>query len=77
MEARRLAAIPRFEAGDSLSSIARQLGVSRQAVFVWARQWRKRGQAGLRCRPRPGRPPKLTRCQLAQIPRLRAHGAEA
>jgi len=38
---------------------------------------RKRGQAGLRCRPRPGRPPKLTRCQLAQIPRLLAHGAEA
>lgn len=77
MEARRLAALPRLQRGESLSSIARQLGVSRQAVFVWARQLRRRGEAGLRRRPRPGRPPKLARARLAQLPRLLARGAEA
>lgn len=77
MEVRRMAALPRLQHGDSLSSIARQLGVSRQAVFVWARRWRRRGEAGLRCRPRPGRPPKLARRQLVQLPRLLAQGAEA
>ena len=77
MEARRLAALPRLQHGESLSSIARQLGVSRQAVFVWARQLRRRGEAGLRRRPRPGRPTKLARARLAQLPRLLAEGAEA
>lgn len=46
MKQRRLAAIPRLEHGDSFSSIARQLGVSRQAVFVWARQLRRAGGPG-------------------------------
>jgi transposase len=77
MEARRLATLPLFERGESLSSIARRLGVSRQAVFVWNQKWRRRGQAGLRRRPRPGRPPKLARRRLAQLPRLLAQGAEA
>ena len=30
----------------------------------------------MRRRPRPGRPPKLARAQLAQLPRLLAQGAE-
>jgi transposase len=77
LEARRMAALPRLQRGDSLSSIARQLGVSRQAVFVWARQWRRRGETGLRRRPRPGRPTKLARARLAQLPRLLAQRAEA
>src|SRR3972149_2808434 len=77
LEARRMAALPRLRRGDSPSPIARQLGVSRQAVFVWARQWRRRGETGLRRRPRPGRPTKLARARLAQLPRLLAQGAEA
>jgi len=76
LEARRLAAWPRIRRGESLSAIARQLGVSRQAVHQWAQQARRRGVAGLRCIPRPGRPPKLARAQLAQLPRLLARGAE-
>ncbi len=77
MEARRLAALPLLERGQSFSSIARRLGVSRQAVFVWNRQWHRRGEAGRRRRPRPGRPRKLARSRLAQLPRLLAQGAEA
>ena len=77
MEARRLAALPRLARGESLSSIARQLGVSRQAVFVWARHWRRRGEKALHRRPRPGRPTKLAPRQLVLLPRLLARGAEA
>lgn len=77
LEARRLAALPLFQRRDSLSSIARQLGVSRQAVFSWAQRWRRRGQTGLHRRPRPGRPTKLAGARLAQLPRLLAQGAEA
>ena len=75
MEARRLAALPLLEAGESLSAVARQLGVSRQAVYVWNRR-RRQGRAGLLRRLRPGRPPKLVPRQLAQLPRLLAQGAE-
>src|SRR3990170_4809456 len=77
LEARRLSALPRIEQGESLAGIARQLGVSRQAVHQWAQQYRRRGAMGLRRRARPGRPPKLARRQLAQLPRLLARGAEA
>ncbi len=77
MEQRRLAALPLLERGESLSSIARRLGVSRQAVFVWKWRWQRRGEAALRRRPRPGRPHKLARTRLAQLPRLLAQGAEA
>lgn len=77
METRRLAAISLFRRGDALAAIARQLSVSRQAVFVWAQQWRRHGAAGLHRRPRPGRPPKLARPRLEQLPRLLAQGAEA
>lgn len=77
MEARRLAAVPRWRRGEPLAAIARSLGVSRQAVYKWAQQYRRRGAAGLRCRPRPGRPPKLARAQLAQLPRLVVQAAEA
>ncbi len=77
MEARRWVALPLLRRGEPLSSIARRLGVSRQAVFVWHRQLQRHGEAGLRRRPRPGRPPKLARRQLAQLPRLLVRGAEA
>lgn len=77
LEARRLAALPRIQRGESLSAIARQLGVSRQAVHHWAQRCRHRGAAGLHRIPRPGRPPKLARRRLAQLPRLLARGAEA
>ncbi len=77
MERRRLRAAVLLERGESLSSIARQLRVSRQAVFVWAEQWRRRGEAGLLRRLRPGRPSVLTRRQWAQLQRLLARGAEA
>ena len=47
MEARRLAAAPQIRQGDSLSAIARRLGVSRQVVHQWAQRLRRRGRVEL------------------------------
>ena len=77
LPARRLAALPRLQRGEPVAAIARALGVSRQAVHQWAQQYRRHGVAGLRRRPRPGRPAKLPRAQLAQLPRLLVRGAES
>jgi transposase len=77
LEARRLSASLRIQRGESLSLIARDLGITRQAVSLWARQYRRHGEAGLRRIPRLGRPAKLSRAQLAQLPRLLARGAQA
>ncbi|MBZ5541367.1 MAG: helix-turn-helix domain-containing protein [Acidobacteriia bacterium] len=51
--------------------------MSRQAVHQWAQEYRRQGAEGLRRRARPGRPPKLTPGQLAQLPRLLARDARA
>ena len=77
LEARRLSALPHIQAGEPWSVIARRFGVSRQAVHQWAKQYRRLGAAGLHRKARPGRPPKLTRQQLAQLPSLLARGAKA
>jgi transposase len=75
--ARRLSALPHIKRGESLSKIARQLGVSRQVVHQWAQQYRLERVTGPRPRRfSPGRPPKLDRRKLAQLPLLVARGAE-
>jgi transposase len=60
LEIRRLKAVEGFRAGQPLATIARRLGVTRQAVHKWYQRYRRAGLEGLLRRPRPGRPPKLT-----------------
>ncbi len=43
-------------AGVPLDRIARELGVQRNVVRTWVDRYRLAGIAGLRDRPRPGRP---------------------
>src|SRR5262249_35024918 len=57
--------------------IAAALGVSRAAVCQWIKSGREQGVEGLRSRPHPGAPSRLTAEQRAQIPSLLAQGAEA
>ena len=42
--------------GVPLEQIARQIGVDRNVVRRWVDRYRAEGLAGLRDRPRPGRP---------------------
>jgi transposase len=58
--------------------IAAALGVSEGAVSQWLKRAREQGGvAALARRPPPGRMPRLSAAQRAQIPALLARGAEA
>jgi transposase len=56
---RRAQAVVWWLAGESQAAIARRLGVARQSVQRWCTRFRQTGPAGLRDRPRSGRPPRL------------------
>lgn len=78
LEERRLEAGRLLRAGRlSQAEIARHLGVSRMAVSRWARQLRDRprGLAGLRNRPRSGRPSRLTPQQWRELLKILEAGA--
>jgi putative transposase len=77
-EERRLAAGRLLKAGHlSQAAIARQMGVSREAVRQWAQRLRsqRRGLHNLRNRPRPGRPPRLYPSQWQAVLRGLRGGA--
>lgn len=63
LERRRLLAVDRVRCGYSQQETANFLGVSKSAVSQWMKSYRKRGEAGLQAKPRPGRPRKLTKRQ--------------
>ena len=78
LEERRLEAGRLLRAGRlSQAEIARHLGVSRMAVSRWARQLRDRprGLAGLKNRPRSGRPPRLAPQQWHELLKILEAGA--
>ena len=52
---------------ESNASIARNLGVHVDSVREWRRRFAVDGLAGLRDRPRPGRPRLFTAVQVAQV----------
>jgi transposase len=76
-EGRRRRAWELKEAGWKQQDIAAALGVTPGAVSQWLTRVRERGVEGLRRHPAPGRQPRLTAEQLAQLPALVERGAEA
>ncbi len=75
-EGRRRRAYELKEQGWSQRAIAAALGVTEGAVSQWLKRVREGGGvAALRRRVSPGRPPKLTPEQRAQLPALLAKGA--
>jgi transposase len=77
-EGRRLRAWDLHDAGWSGRRIAEALGVTPGAVSQWLRRGRDGGgREALRTAPRPGKQPRLTAEQRAQIPTLLTQGAEA
>src|SRR3989441_9830504 len=84
LERRRLRAIELLQREIPVHVVAERLGVDRRSVRRWKRAYRGRGRNGLRARPAPGRPPKLSAAQRRQLVRVvvaaaaraaRAHGA--
>jgi transposase len=77
LEARRLRAAELFAAGVRQTEVARQLGVSAQAVSVWHRCLKASGTDGLRSRGPGGPAPRLSDQQLAEVEQVLLKGATA
>jgi transposase len=54
---RRGRAILLLSEGQSVSAVARQVGLQRRHVYKWMHRFGERGIAGLQDEKRPGRPP--------------------
>ena len=76
-EARRLQAAELFALGHSQAEVARDLGVSRQAVSVWHARFTQGGLDALRSRGPTGPDPKLSAAQLAKVEQALLQGAQA
>ena len=77
LERRRRRALQLLRQGSSVSQVARQLGCSHSSVILWRDKVRREGDNGLKAKPAPGRPRKLSARALARLPRLLLRGALA
>src|SRR5215218_3821291 len=76
-EGRRLRAFELKERGWKQTQIADALGVTEGAVSQWMKRAREEGVEGLRHKPPPGAPSRLSEDQRAKLPELLAQGAQA
>jgi transposase len=76
-EGRRLRAIELKERGWKQREIADALGVTEGAVSQWMKRAKEEGVEGLKTKPPPGAPPRLSEQQRARLPELLERGAEA
>ena len=76
-EGRRLRAFELKGQGCKQAQIAHALGVSEGAVSQWMKRAREEGVEGLRHKPPPGAPPRLSEQERARLPELLAQGAQA
>lgn len=76
-EARRLAAGRLILAGKKNAEVVRALNVSLSSVKRWKKIVRQQGIDGLRSKPPPGRPPKLSNKQRKELVRILLRGAIA
>jgi len=77
MERIRVRAFRLYQRGMAQAKIARELGVTKQAVFRWKTIWEKDGLAGLRFPGRAGRKPMLSPEQLMELEALLLQGPKA
>ncbi len=77
LEKRRRRAVTLTKKGLGIREIARRVGASPGAVHRWIQDWKGHGDAALVAKPVPGRPPKLTAKQRAQVERRLVAGAVA
>lgn len=69
-QARRLLAIALVREGSSRAAAARAVGAERQALRDWVIRYNAEGLDGLKDRPKPGRRPRLSEDNLAELDRL-------
>lgn len=67
LEKRRRKAMELLDSGLSLNEVARRIGCNASSVMRWRNERRKNGEEGLRPKPVPGRPAKLTAQQKKRL----------
>jgi len=67
LEALRFRAVEQVAAGAHPEDVAAALGMHAKTVYGWLAKKRAGGEAALRARPVPGRPPKLTAEQARRV----------
>jgi transposase len=77
LEERRRSVVAFLKQKLSLHEIARRIGCHASSVLRWSKAWRAGGSKGLKAKPAPGRPPKLTAQRKERLVRLLAEGAMA
>src|SRR6266851_9626449 len=74
LEQRRRRAIAQVKAGLTLSAVARQFSASVSSVHRWWQAYEREGARGLRPKPTPGRPSRLSPGEKAKLVTLLGHG---
>ncbi len=74
LQQRRRRAVQLVQAGRPVSAVARQVQASVSSVWRWWQTYQRAGPQGLRPRPTPGRPPRLSRGQQHTLERILARG---
>jgi transposase len=77
LERRRLRALALLREGLMPVEVARRVGVDRRSVRRWKAASRRGGQAALRARPAPGRPPRLHARHRKRLTAVLLKGARA
>ena len=77
LEARRTRAVWLLKQGHSYQTVARMVQSSISSLVRWMQSFRRKGKAGLKPRPTPGRPPQMERPQKQQLLGLLKRGARA
>ena len=77
LERRRLRALALLKEGLLPSEVARRVGVNRRSVRRWKSVARRHGEAGVRAKPAPGRPSKLTAQHKRRLEVLLLKGPQA
>ena len=77
LDKRRRQAMAFLRTGKPYREVARLVQASLSSVVRWYQAYRRDGRNGLRARPTPGRPPRLTPRQTERLRRLLLRGARA
>jgi transposase len=77
LEARRTKAVSLLKQGHSYQTVARMVQSSISSLVRWMQSFRRKGKAGLKPRPTPGRPPQMSTEQRQELIALLKRGALA
>ena len=67
LEALRLRAVGRVQAGESPEVVGRALGLNRSTIYDWLAAHQRGGWEALKAKPVPGRPPRLNDKQMKWV----------